>query len=62
MIDLGVMGIGLGYGFTLDYYNVVDQLYVDGFTNSRAFSLDLMSVDVADGKIFLSIWDDIDIP
>jgi hypothetical protein len=47
----GIMGIGLGYGWTLDYYNIVDQLYVQGFINSRAFSLDLASIDVADGRL-----------
>jgi len=46
------MGIGLGYGWTLNYYNVIDQLYVEGVTNSRAFSLDLASVDVYDGRVF----------
>jgi hypothetical protein len=46
------MGIGLGYGWTLDYYNIIDQLYVQGFTNSRAFSVDLMSIDAADGMLF----------
>ena len=45
----GIMGIGLGYGWTTDYYNIIDQLYVQGFTASRAFSLDLASIDVANG-------------
>lgn len=56
-VNLGIMGIGLGYGWTLDYYNIVDQLYVQGFTNSRAFSLDLMSIDVADGMSSVQRWD-----
>jgi hypothetical protein len=46
----GIMGVGLGYGWTLDYFNIIDQLSVQGFTNSRAFSLDLASVTVAAGK------------
>jgi len=49
------MGIGLGYGWTLNYYNVIDQLYVQGVTNSRAFSLDLASIDVYDGRVFPKI-------
>jgi hypothetical protein len=48
-VNNGIMGIGLGYGWTTDYYNIVDQLYVQGFTNSRAFSLDLSSIDVTEG-------------
>ncbi|KAF4624875.1 hypothetical protein G7Y89_g13295 [Cudoniella acicularis] len=47
--DFGVMGIGWGYGVDTSYYNVIDQLYVQGITYSRAFSLDLASVDVAKG-------------
>jgi hypothetical protein len=47
------MGIGLGYGWTTDYYNLIDELYVQGYTNIRAFSVDLMSIDVADGMAFV---------
>ncbi len=43
------MGVGPGYEL-IGYYNIIDQLYVQGFTNSRAFSLDLGSVDTAEGK------------
>jgi hypothetical protein len=46
------MGIGLGYPWNLDYYGPIDQLYVYGVTASRAFSLDLASIDVADGTSF----------
>ncbi|KUJ09001.1 acid protease [Mollisia scopiformis] len=50
-VNAGLMGIGLGYPWNLDYYGVIDQLYVYGVTASRAFSLDLASIDVADGSI-----------
>jgi hypothetical protein len=48
----GIMGIGWGYGLDTNYYNVIDQLWVQGITNSRAFSLDLGSIDVAEGTFF----------
>ncbi|KAE8447304.1 hypothetical protein EG329_010862 [Mollisiaceae sp. DMI_Dod_QoI] len=50
-VNTGIMGIGLGYPWNLDYYGPIDQLYVYGVTASRAFSLDLASIDVADGSI-----------
>lgn len=33
-----------------DYYTLLDLMYLDGVINSRAFSLDLMGVDTAQGK------------
>lgn len=43
------MGVGFGYQLDTNYYNIIDQLYVQGVTNSRAFSLDLASIDVSQG-------------
>ncbi|TVY38468.1 putative aspartic-type endopeptidase [Lachnellula subtilissima] len=48
---LGIMGVGFGYQLDTNYYNIIDQLYVQGVTNSRAFSLDLASIDVSQGSI-----------
>ena len=46
------MGVGLGMGFETNYANIIDQLSLQGVTNSRAFSLDLRGVDSPDdGKI-----------
>lgn len=45
----GIMGIGWGYGLDTNYYNIIDQLAAQGITHSRAFSLDLASIDVAQG-------------
>ncbi len=46
----GIMGVGWGYGTDTSYYNVIDQLANQGITHSRTFSLDLASIDVAQGK------------
>jgi hypothetical protein len=43
----GIMGIGWGYNKDTTYYNIIDQLAARGVTHSRAFSLDLASIDVA---------------
>ena len=45
------MGVGLGMGFETNYPNIIDQLSLQGVTNSRAFSLDLREVESPDGKI-----------
>jgi hypothetical protein len=45
------MGVGLGMGVQTDYPNIIDQLALQGVTNSRAFSLDLRGVDSPDGKV-----------
>jgi len=45
----GIMGIGWGYGVDTNYFNVIDQLAAQGITHSRAFSVDLASIDVAQG-------------
>ena len=42
--------MGISWGVELiGYYNIIDQLALQGITNSRAFSLDLGSVDTAEG-------------
>ncbi len=46
----GILGVGWGYGLDTSYYNIIDQLTAQGITHSRAFSLDLASIDVSDGN------------
>jgi hypothetical protein len=46
----GIWGVCFGYPLNTVYYTVLDLMYLDGIINSRAFSLDLMSVDTAEGK------------
>ena len=41
----GIMGIGWGYGVDTTYYNIIDQLYHQGITSSRAFGLNLGSIN-----------------
>jgi hypothetical protein len=48
---MGIMGVGFGYELDTNYYNIIDQLYVQSITKSRAFSLDLASIDVEQGSI-----------
>jgi len=44
------MGVGWGYGLDTPYYNIIDQLAAQGITHSRAFSLDLASINVVQGN------------
>ncbi len=44
------MGVGPGFELT-GIKTIIDSLAVQGITNSRAFSLDLRSVDSPVGKI-----------
>jgi hypothetical protein len=46
----GIMGIGWGYGVDTNYYNVIDQLYHQGITASRAFGLNLGSISNGGGN------------
>jgi hypothetical protein len=46
----GIMGVGWGYGLDTPYYNIIDQLAAQGIIHSRAFSLDLASINVAQGN------------
>jgi hypothetical protein len=45
-------GVCFGYALNTVYYTVLDLMYLDGITNGRVFSLDLMSVNTAEGKSF----------
>lgn len=45
----GILGIGPGIGLDTNYLNFIDQLAAQGLTQSRAFSLDLGSIDVSEG-------------
>ena len=47
-LPTGIMGISWGIEKT-GYYNIIDQLYLQGITYSRAFSLDLGNVDTDEG-------------
>ncbi|KAE9362827.1 acid protease, partial [Stipitochalara longipes BDJ] len=47
----GIIGIGWGYNMDTNYYNTIDQLAAQGITHSRASSVDLASIDVAQGSI-----------
>ncbi len=50
-MDTGLMGIGLGNTTpATNYPNIIDQLALQNITNSRAFSLDLGTVDTPEGK------------
>ena len=50
----GVWGVCFGAALNgkegnIEYYGLLDLMYLDGIINSRAFSLDLMNVDTAEG-------------
>jgi hypothetical protein len=49
-IPTGLMGVGPGHELT-GYNTIIDELALQGVTQSRAFSLDLRSVDSPDGAI-----------
>lgn len=44
-----IMGVGFGYGFNLEYYNIIDELFRQDVTNSRAFSIALGTTTDSDG-------------
>ena len=46
----GILAVGYGYELT-GYYCMIDQMYVQGIINSRAFSMDLGGVDSPSGKL-----------
>ncbi|KAE8454490.1 hypothetical protein EG329_000113 [Mollisiaceae sp. DMI_Dod_QoI] len=50
-LDTGLLGIGFGLDYTTAYPNIIDQMAAQNITNSRAFSLNLGSVDTAHGAI-----------
>ena len=47
---MGMMGVGFGeVGLVTGYFNIIDGIYEQGSIASRTFSLDLGSVDKAQG-------------
>jgi hypothetical protein len=48
-LPFGIAGVGHGNGFNLQYNNLIDELYQNGVTASRAFSVALGSKDVSNG-------------
>tara|TARA_R110002060_G_scaffold38684_3_gene49965 strand:- start:183 stop:374 length:192 start_codon:yes stop_codon:yes gene_type:complete len=46
------MGLSFGNQIGTSYPNIVDQLAAQNITQSRAFSLDLGSIDTPEGKIY----------
>lgn len=54
----GILGVGLGNGFlTMNYNSLIDQLWSQGAIASRAFSVDLASIDVAQGPMIFGAID-----
>jgi hypothetical protein len=51
----GIMGIGWGKNVATNYSNIIDQLAAQGVTHSRAFSLNLASIDAAQGTSLESL-------
>ncbi|TGO68733.1 hypothetical protein BOTNAR_0020g00030 [Botryotinia narcissicola] len=47
----GIMGVSWGLGLGTGYYNIIDQLALQGLTKTRAFAMDLGNVDTASGSI-----------
>ncbi|TGO48928.1 hypothetical protein BCON_0225g00040 [Botryotinia convoluta] len=47
----GIMGVSWGLGFGTGYYNIIDQLALQGLTKTRAFAIDLGNIDTASGSI-----------
>ncbi|KAB5517293.1 aspartic peptidase domain-containing protein [Coniochaeta sp. 2T2.1] len=52
-LNEGIMGLGWGNGFNLDYNNFIDDLADEGITNSRAFSVALGSVTANNGGVLI---------
>ncbi|KAL1862873.1 hypothetical protein VTK73DRAFT_6592 [Phialemonium thermophilum] len=48
-LGYGIAGVGHGKGYNIDYNNLIDELYAQGLTDSKAFSLALGSIDASDG-------------
>ncbi|KAB8304531.1 hypothetical protein EYC80_003917 [Monilinia laxa] len=47
----GIMGVSWGLGLGTGYYNIIDQLALQGLTKTRAFAIDLGNVNTASGSI-----------
>jgi hypothetical protein len=53
-LDIGILGVGPAVGqLTSRYPYVIDSLVAQGMTQSRAFTLDLRSIDSPDGMRLL---------
>jgi len=52
-LNEGILGLGWGKGFNLDYNNFIDDLADQGQTNSRAFSVALGSVTANNGGVLI---------
>ncbi|KAK0105737.1 hypothetical protein ONS95_004258 [Cadophora gregata] len=50
-LDTGLMGLSFGDQIGTSYPNIIDQLAAQNITQSRAFSLDLGSIDTPEGSI-----------
>jgi hypothetical protein len=48
-LAFGIAGVGHGSGYNLEYNNLIDELYEQNVTNSKAFSVALGSKDVPNG-------------
>jgi hypothetical protein len=48
-LAFGIAGVGHGAGYNLQYNNLIDELYEQNITNSKAFSVALGSKDVPNG-------------
>ncbi|KAH8904992.1 acid protease [Coniochaeta sp. PMI_546] len=48
-LAFGIAGVGHGKGYNLQYNNLIDEIYEQGITSSRAFSVALGSKDVSNG-------------
>ncbi|KAA8575189.1 hypothetical protein EYC84_004386 [Monilinia fructicola] len=47
----GIMGVSWGLGLGTGYYNIIDQLALQGLTKTRAFAIDLGNVNTASGTM-----------
>lgn len=52
-LTYGIAGVGHGYGFNTDYYNIVDELAINNVTNGRYFSVALASKDANNGGVVI---------
>lgn len=50
-LNEGILGLGFGKGYNLNYSNFVDALQEQGLTNTKAFSVALGNSDTAGGNI-----------
>ena len=56
-METGIIAVGYGVEIT-GYYCIIDEMYLEGTINSRAFSLDLGSVDSPEGDLPVLVVDD----